>query len=218
MGKYKKFNIKEITKTLFELKSNFDSINYQLVRKKEKLSDTIIENIIETYQYINELLDKDIELFSSAGLYSMAELNHIVLCGTKKEKRIEYHKHIVETREKFQKNIKPIFEWYKKESKEKEISPFKLASGFYVKALSQPQLFIEGNHRTENVIMNYILVSFGKPPFILSTHNAIKYFEPSAQLKVTSKENFMSNIREIPNLKKEIKKLLEKYVDEKYIY
>ena len=45
---------------------------------------------MEAYSFANHLWKKGINLFSPSGLYNMLELNHIVLCGTDKQKRLEY--------------------------------------------------------------------------------------------------------------------------------
>ncbi len=212
----KKFNLIQIKKSLVDFKGNFQRINRILDVKREDMTMEIISNIIESYNYLNNLLNKNIDMFSPAGLYSMMELNHIVLCGIDPIKRYEYHKHIQETRKRFQDNIKPIVKWYKKEKV--ILTPLKIATIFYIQSLSQPQLFIEGNHRTENIILNYVLITHNKPPFILDTINAKEYFNRSSKIKFSNKGNMVTNLTEFPTLRKEIKKLLEKYIDEKYLY
>ncbi len=213
--KYKKFNLVEISKSLIAFGKNFNKINSQLDIKREDFTREMVLNIVESYNFLNTLLEKNIDLFSAGGLYSLLELNHIVLCGTDPKKRFEYHTYIMETRKRFQENIKPILKWYKNE-KEKA-GPFKLAAAFYIQALSQPQLFIEGNHRTENVILNYILITFDKAPFIIGVDNALEYFNLSSKIKFSSKNSFITNLSEYPAIKDGLKELFNKYNDYKYI-
>jgi PBP superfamily domain len=63
------------------------------------------------------------------------------------------------------------------------------AAGAYVRMLSRPQLFIEGNHRTGALLMSYILVRDGLPPFVLSTDSAAAYFDPSTVVKDVDKNS-----------------------------
>jgi hypothetical protein len=50
---------------------------------------------------------------------------------------------------------------------------WKRAAGVYVRTLSEPELFIEGNHRSGALVMSYILAREGYPPFVLTAENAI---------------------------------------------
>src|SRR5262249_45072042 len=67
-------------------------------------------------------------------------------------------------------------------------SPWMLAAGLYVRLLSRPQLFVEGNHRTGALAMSYILVRENEPPFVLTTENAVTYFDPSTVIQDTEKQ------------------------------
>ena len=55
--------------------------------------------------------------------------------------------------------------------------------------LSRPQLFIEGNHRVGALVMSYLLVRDGKPPFVLTVDNARSYFDPSSLVKKSKKDS-----------------------------
>lgn len=209
------FNTVAIERSLEGVRLVFDQINDRLDNRREPLTKLLIANILEAYEYLNGLLSKNFDLFSPAGLYSMLELNHIILCGADQRTRIEYHIHIQETRKRFQSIMKDIYQWYLKKGRNQET--FKKAANFYVRALSQPQLFLEGNHRTENIIINYLLLSEGFPPFILSVENALEYFNPSTGIKFSSKLNLLDNVTTQPGFAKDFKKMLERNVDERYL-
>ena len=87
--------------------------------------------------------------------------------------------------------------WYYKHEQE---SAWKRAAGVYVRILSQPQLHIEGNHRTGARIMSYILVRDGKATFVL-TDNAKAYFDPSTLIKETKKTT-TTMLMKLPRMKK----------------
>lgn len=210
----KVFDLEKIEASLQEVQEQFHRINEELTLKREPLSDSIKTNILLAYEYINSLLSKDIDLFSRAGLYSMLELNHIILCGTDPAQRERYFQHIEHTRKRFQKNIKEIKDWYDSNRKKKNI--FKLASNFYVMALSQPQLFFEGNHRTENIVVNYLLVSEKENPYILNAKSAVEYFEPSGLIKFSNKKQLKSRFT-YPGYKKDFSAFLQKHSHSDYL-
>ena len=81
-------------------------------------------------------------------------------------------------------------------------SAWKRAAGVYIRVLSEPQLFIEGNHRTGALIMSYILVKSSRPPFVLTVDNAKAYFDPSTLISKTSKRGLVMLFR-MPKLKKQ---------------
>jgi hypothetical protein len=47
------------------------------------------------------------------------------------------------------------------------------------RGVSEPQLLIEGNHRTGALVLSYILAREGRPPFVLTAENAKAYLDPS---------------------------------------
>jgi hypothetical protein len=86
-----------------------------------------------------------------------------------------------------------------------------------VRILSQPQLYIEGNHRTGALIMSYILLRDGKPPFVLTVDNAKAYFDPSTLIKQT-KKTATTMLMKLPGMKKRFAAFLHAQAHEKYLY
>ncbi len=209
------FDIRAIQNSLLEVYRHFDKINAQLENKREPMTLEIVEHILLAYEYLNELLSQDIDLFNPAGMYAILELNHIVLCGRDPAKRLEFHSHILSTRERFQKRVGRIMKWYK--DKGKKLPPLRKAAQFYTLALSQPQLFIEGNHRTGNIVLNYLLVGDGFPPFILTVENAVAYFNPSARIKYSDKDKWIDHLTQIGSSEESIYTLLKTYGDTRYL-
>jgi hypothetical protein len=147
----------------------------------------------------------------------LLELNHIVLCGGDARVRKEYPAHLEATTQRFYQqeefNIDDILCWYEKHAGE---SPWKRAAGVYVRILSQPQLYIEGNHRTGALIMSYILVRDGEAPFVLSVENAREYFNPSTVVKETQKTAMML-LMKLPRIKKRFADFLRDQANEQYL-
>jgi hypothetical protein len=85
-----------------------------------------------------------------------------------------------------------------------------------VRILSQPQLYIEGNHRTGALIMSYILVRDGEAPFVLSVENAREYFDPSTIVKETKKTT-TTLLMKLPRIKKRFAEFLKNQANEQYL-
>jgi hypothetical protein len=88
--------------------------------------------------------------------------------------------------------IREIIDWYALNFRK---SMWYRAAGVYIRMLSNPQLFIEGNHRTGALIMSYILAREGRAPFVLTKLNARAYFDPSSVFKKASKRSLMMRLK-----------------------
>ncbi len=138
----------------------------------------------------------------------LLELNHIVLCGADPLRRMEYAPHLQATRHRFFTMIQPLKRWHQKHGDDATV---KVAAQLYVGVLSQPQLFIEGNHRTGGLIASYLLLMGGKDPFVLNPQNAVAYFEPSSRIKFTDKRSIKGRLK-LPKYEKGFKEFLEENI------
>lgn len=197
-----RLNIEEIEWTLRNVQKNFDKINNSLQMRREKMEDTIIDNMISGYSYLNKLLTHEISPLDRYELNHLLEMNHIVLCGQDKKRRKNYKEHIKATTDRFYKqeefSVSHIRKWAEKH---KDGSPWKLAAGVYVMMVSRPQLFIEGNNRTGALLISHILAHYGQPPFVLTVDNAKGYFDPASLAKQT-KKGMISSLYKLPQIKK----------------
>jgi hypothetical protein len=199
MQTIKGFDLVKIESSLKNFQANFIHINDKLEMRREEFTDVIVGNLLEGYDFLNSLWAKKIDLFSLSGLYNMLELNHIVLCGTDPKVRKEFYTHLDHTRTRFQEKIRPIYKWYKKYHE--KLGPYKIVGEYYGRALSFPQLFFEGNHRTENMIVNYFLLNRGLPAYIISVDSAVDYLNVSGRIKFSMKEKFSGDIQRIKHTK-----------------
>jgi hypothetical protein len=153
MGR-KRFNPKAIELSLRRVRHKFPRINAMLRSRRDSMTDEVLDNMMNG----NDLPDPRYV----AGLLG---LNHIVLCGRNPNHRREHRKHIQATAQRFYRqdefNIDALLRWHRDRAQE---SSWRRAAGVYVRILSQPQLYIERNHRTGALIMSYILGRDGKAP------------------------------------------------------
>lgn len=215
-----KFNLHNVESSLLEVERNWKKINDELDLEKLGRRDTfdclVRDRMMDAYRHVDSLLRDKVDPFSQEGLCQIPELNNLVHYGHDLMLRIEYNQAIQANFEKFSENIVPIEKWYRRHMKG-EPHPLKVAAEVYVSVLGFPQLFIEGNHRTGNLISNWISMYHGHPPFVLSPENAIAYFRPSKEIKrFANKSNWRGRAR-LPKYRTCFKKFWEKNIDSKYV-
>jgi hypothetical protein len=195
---------------------HFPAINAMLNLRRDDFNDTVRQNMLTAYEFLDTLVAKGLDLFSDAGLEALLQLNHLVLLGRGYDPRA-FGRHISVTRRQFFDNfrqyVKPIRRWYRKHETE---NPYKVASQVYVGVLSQPQLYQEGNHRTGSLIASGILLQNGCPPFVLTRRNAVAYFNPSSEIKFTDKRTIRGKLR-LPKYRREFREFLQQNVNQAYV-
>ena len=181
------------------------------------MTDEVLDNMMSGYAFVDWAIADDTDLLDPQYVAGLLELNHIVLCGRDPDSRREHHKHIQATAQRFytqdEFNINDILRWHREHAHE---SAWKRAAGVYVRILSQPQLYIEGNHRTGALLMSYILGRDGKAPFVLTVENALAYFDPSSLVKETKKTP-TTLLMKLPRMKKRFARFLEAQADGQYL-
>jgi hypothetical protein len=216
MGK-NRLNLQAIEQSLRHVQRDFPKINAILRSRRDSMTDEVLENMMSGYAFVDWAIADDTDLFDPEYAAGLLELNHIVLCGCDPDRRREHCKHIQATTQRFytqdQYNISDILRWYREHAHE---SAWKRAAGVYVRILSQPQLYIEGNHRTGALIMSFILAREGKAPFVLTVENALAYFNPSTLVKETNKTP-TTLLMKLPRMKKRFARFLEFQTDVQYL-
>jgi len=210
-------NLSAVESSLRRVQGEFEGINQRLSWQRDPLSDAVIDNLLAGYTYVDVLVDWNIDVFAKGKHKYLLELNNIVLCGPDQTQRAEFRQHIKATETRFYDEpgggIEDVVEWRTRHLGD---SVWKLAAGVYVRSLSKPQLFIEGNHRTGTLLASYILLRAGKPPFVLTVENAAAYFEPSTMIRNISKLGAVGLFR-LPGIKKRFAKFLEQQADPGYL-
>ncbi len=199
-----RFNLQGIEQSLRGVQEQLPVLNREMKHPRERMDDEVVENLVSGYALVNQLLEARIELFAFGGSAYLLELNNRVLCGRSEQRRCEYKKHIEATNrffyERTDAGIHDLAEWY---ALHRYGSVWHRAANIYIRILSEPQLFIEGNDRTGSLVMSYILAKEGQPPFVLTAANAKSYFEFSEQVKRLPRNN-LANLFRLPRLKAKI--------------
>jgi len=215
-----RFNLRNVESSLLDVERNWkkidDRLEFEKLGRRDTFDYVIRDRMMDAYRHLDMLLRKGVEPFSKEGIPEIMELNNLVHFGGDLPLRLEYNQAILANSEKFNENIVPIEKWYKKHMKGKP-HPLKVAAEVYVSVLGFPQLFIEGNHRTGNLISNWISMYYGRPPFVLSVENAIAYFKPSKEIKRFANRSTWRGRARLPKYRTCFKKFWEENIDSKYV-
>lgn len=210
-------DLNAIESSLRTVQRNFSEINRVINTPRDTLDDQVITNMMAGYRYVDALVAGGVDLFAIGASKHFLELNALVLCGTDPLARVREAAHLKATAQRFYEEdrgtISDLAAWY---ALHRDDTAWSRAAGAYVRLLSEPQLFIEGNHRTGALIMSCILVRDGRPPFVLSIDNAKGYFDPSTLITKTKKTPIGMLFR-IPKLKKEFAAFLRDKADDRYL-
>jgi hypothetical protein len=210
----------EIDGALLEVERDWPRIDAELQRlhigRKDPFTAVLRNNMLSAYAYLDQLLAQNIAPFSPACFDHMLTLNDRVHYGTDTALMAEFATAIESNVDKFNAQIDPIANWYWRHAGQKD-HPYKLAAETYVSIVGEPQLFIEGNHRTGSLIANWINLYAGYPPFVLSVDNAIDYFAPSAAIKQFANRSTWRGRRQLPKYRKSFRTFWENHCEKKYV-
>ncbi|MFO8064568.1 MAG: hypothetical protein R6V29_08030 [Spirochaetia bacterium] len=210
------FDLTEIETALQGLKSGFATVNERLTMQREELTDEMVGRLMEAYAFLNDLLARGMDVFTPAGMHAMLELNHLVLCGSDPRVRTDYYAHLSATRKRFLKRVHPI-RTYVLKTRRRNGDPCERATMFYSKVLSYPQLFLEGNHRTGNILLNYLLISAGAPPYVPREDDAHEYLNLSGDFKLTERDNSFDTALKMPKYRKQFQAFLRGRGDARFV-
>jgi hypothetical protein len=212
MAKRLRLHLGHIEDELCDVQRHFPAINAVLNCRRDDFTDTVRQNMLTAWEFLDAVIHDELDLFSDEGLEALLQLNHLVLLG-KGYDSLAFNRHITVTRRQFRTYVKPIRRWYRKHDTD---NPYKVASQIYVSVLSQPQLFQEGNHRTGSLIASGILLQNGCPPFVLTRKNAIAYFNPSSEIKFTDERTIRGKLR-LPKYQDNFREFLQANVNQAYV-
>jgi hypothetical protein len=212
-----RLNLSAIEGSLRAVQRDFARINASLKARRDPLDDVVLENMLAGYRCVDGALATGSDLFEIGNSGCLLELNKIVLCGPHRVDHDCEESHLEATKQHFYGanggGVGDLMEWLAMHREEKV---WRRTAGFFTQMLAQPQLFIEGNHRTGALLMSYMLASEGHPPFVLTVDNAKAFFDPATLLKNTKKHGFDELLR-LPKLTKRLARVVKDTSDDRYL-
>ncbi len=206
-----------IRRALGDLADGFAAINAQLDDPHEPLSALVIDNLMGGYELVDEALAQRVDLLAFGQSAQLLELNARVLCGRDPAERARLAAHLEATEQHFyddrQGGVRDLVEWY---DGHRRLNVWRRAAGAYVRAISAPQLWLEGNHRTGALLMSWILAREGRPPVVPTRTTVGPMLVCSSRIKQLRKGSFGMLLRE-PRARGELAQLLERDADLRFL-
>lgn len=213
-----RLDLAAVESCLRNAQTHFSKINATLSVKRTPPSDEVINNLLAGYALIDDYLSKDIDLFSTGNSELILSLNQTVLYHSSPISSAEAEHQFKATTEHFYEakngGIGDLMEWL---ALNESSSIWKRSAGLFTYILSQPQLFLEGNHRTGSLMMSYMLMRKGHAPFVLSPSNAKHFFEP-AELTKKRRKKTLDEYLLLPKQTRQFAKLLKQEQSERFFY
>jgi hypothetical protein len=176
----RRIDLAAVETSLRSLQQHFDQAQQGVSATRDPLDERVVLNMLAGYGLVDALVSERIDVLAPGNAKHLLELNTLVLCGTSPARRDHYRRHIEATEHRFYEQrdggIQDLVEW---SARHKDDGSWERAAGAYVRMLSRPQLFIEGNHRTGALLTSLVLVASGDPPFVLSPEASAAYFDPT---------------------------------------
>jgi hypothetical protein len=220
LGGTLRLDLARIADSLLEVERDWSRIDAELERlklgRKHPFDASLRQNMLCAYAHLDELVAEHVEPFVGDGIDQLLTLNNLVHYGSDEGLIAQFASALEANTEKFDANIDPIIGWYQRHASHGD-HPYKLAAETYVSILGQPQLFVEGNHRTGSLIASWINLLAGYPPFVLSIDNAIAYFAPSAEIKLFADKSTWRGRRRLPKYRKSFRTFWEQHIEPRYV-
>jgi len=212
-----RLNLSAVEGTLKSLQGALEETDALPVLPRDTMDDRVVENLLAAYAAVGGFIAQGLDLFAMGQLRNILELNALVLCGANPLRREAYNRHLAATEHRFYEEpgggIQGVVEWY---AANKDGTVWERAAGVYVRTLGMPQLFIEGNHRTGAILMSYVLLRDGEPPFVLSPGSAREYFAVSAELRSLDRGGPVGLLR-VAAVRQRLAALLLRHADSRYL-
>lgn len=210
----RRLNLPAIEASLRAVQANFARINTGLSERRDPLTDEVVGNMLAAYRHVDACLEADCDLFGPGASPHLLELNRLVLCGEQDGRdKLRAERHLQSAEQHFYTadgaGIGGLVEWLEVHRGD---NVWKRAAGLFTWMLSQPQLFLEGNHRTGALLVAYLLARHGQPPFVLTVDNARYFFEPASLVKKHRKRG-LDALLALPKLTRKFARLLEQQAD-----
>ena len=66
---------------LRDVQRHFPAINALLNSRRDEFTDTVRQNMVAAYEFLDAVASDGLDLFSAEGLEALLQLNHLVLLG-----------------------------------------------------------------------------------------------------------------------------------------
>ena len=170
--------------SLRALQGALPDVNRSLLNDHPPLLDSSLGAMLAGYAELDRLARRDIDLFARGQSRRLLELNRLVLYGERSPRGHAHvraldnaERHFYESRAG---GVGDFVDWHERH---RTLSPSRLAAGLYLRLQCNPQLYIEGNHRTGALILSHVLMRRERPPLVLTPALAGDWFALTPELQ-----------------------------------
>jgi hypothetical protein len=183
----------------------------------DTMGEPVVENMLAGYARVDEIVAEGIDPLAMGQVAELLELNRLVLCGVDLELRARYAQHLAASERRFYEEPEGgIGDLVESLTLERPDDIWQLAAAAYAGMATEPQLFIEGNHRTGALMVSAILMQANEPPFVLDAENAATFFALSADLRGVRKHGLGAMFR-LSGMRRRLAELLRTGRREAYL-
>ncbi|WP_093256054.1 hypothetical protein [Rubrimonas cliftonensis] len=183
------------------------------VAGREAFSPEILRWMLDGYALLDDMLASGVDLFALGASHRLIELNHRVLCGTDPARRADFKRHLALTERRFYEDraagADAFFDWV---SRADRAPPLVWATALYVRVVSAPQLFLEGNQRTATLMASFALVRAGRPPLVVTPEGAPALARISARCRAIPRARWTAPL-EIALMERRLRRHLARTLD-----
>lgn len=214
----RRLDLATIETSLRKVQKQYFAINGSLNAERAEFGDVILGNMLAGYRLVDAFVAARTDLFSLGNSRNILELNNLVLYGADTAHRTQRYADQLGASERYfyeqqAGGIGDLIDFFQRQHFR---DTWHRAALLHVRIIAQPQLFIEGNHRTGALLMSYILVQDGKPPFVLTPNIAKPYFDPSGSIGRLKKRSLAMRIKG-PRLARYFAGLLKRNVNPNHL-
>lgn len=187
----RRFDLHAICDALCGLSRRMPQVNAQLENHHPGLDEDSVQHLLQAYALLDHFLDSGKQLLSMGQSGDLLALNHCVLFGSENADNHEFDRAFAASEEHFYgqggAGVGELLSWY---AAQHDQSVWMRAAGVFLRTLGPPQLFIEGNHRTGVLLVNFVLGMDRQPPLVIDQQFAPVWFERTEALR-TRRRSFL---------------------------
>ncbi len=180
------------------------------------LPDQMRDAMLDGYRYVGMHTPRERWLMPGHS-QQILEVNNIVLFGLDRHVRRSHRRALKHTERRFYETrgsgIGHLVEWY---ATNRHHSIWQIAAGLYIQVLGNPQLFVEGNHRSAALIMSRVLLESGNPPFVLTRELADDWLALTKTIPSLQRHGLRARIKTQP-IRNALAALLEGSLDKRFL-
>ena len=173
---------------LRELDAALPGVDERLGQSRAPLGDIGVSGLLAAYARLGHEIAAGRDLFAWGHSARLLALNHLVLYGATEPPRERFRRAFRTSEQRFYEaesgGIGALADWRRYRRGQ---SPLHRAAGLYLLVIIDPQLFVEGNHRSAALFASHELMLAGLPPFVLDAGLAEALFALTPELQGLSR-------------------------------